>query len=816
MPARFFALCAFLVLACHATPAFLLRDLPAALGVVWLQAPWRWDWSALALLAAHTAAFLVVLAGAGTAAGRLQVLRRTRGFERAAFALGAGVGMLGTTILGLGLCGLTGRPAILTVYAIFGTLGLWESRQLAAMAERVRWRWPGTGWAGGGRSAVIVVSMWIALFGLADLLAPEAFWDALVYHLAAPRHWLLTGRIAAVEPFATNFPLLMSMNYLVALAVHGEQLARTLNLVCGLTLVVVAASVARGWLDGAAVRRGAILALTSPLLVLLALHAGADTATALFTLLALLAVVRACPRWPAGSIHRGWVVGGGGAAGGGAATKPQGLAVPILLCLFVAAARGAGPGVWTAFVLPAAAGCLPWEVKSWLLTGDPVFPFLSGICASPLWTEFSRRAYADELAGVRNQLSVLNVQILGDAGGVIARFRGGLVGPVPVLAVCALVLRPWAPGMRLPALFVAALAAGWAATVPAWRFLAAGLVLFPFFLVRREETRAGRAIAAAAVLLQLAWIPLVLDINDRPWEAARGRAGRTAYYAMLHLNSDLDAVEMQEKFGTTTPRRRTLTVGDVCGFLMPRYAIVASWFEPTPLMRWASESPGPERLYVRLKQRGVRFILVNPGEVIRTAHWTHLVWDRPRPRRTLRAFFSRHTSLAYARSNGWVYFVSRRATGAQVPECLDGGTDPGFPTASICVEEGRAALMAGEGTKAVRFGWAAVAAAPHSGMAWATLGDCLYGQGKWEEAANIYKTAAMYGCTTSVVYRNCALAYAKTGDWTRARQAMGYALSLDPASRRVQEDLNVINDRMFEEMRRSRMRGRAAGEGAGL
>jgi len=815
-PVLAFPIVALLVLACYATPAFLGRDLPASFAVFWIMRPWHWDWPAILLLAAHAAAFLIVIAGAGAAPLWLLGRGMAGTADRVLFRCGAGAGVLGTTVLGLGLCGLATRPAILAVYAALGLAGFLATRRAALTVERAakagRRIGPvrGRGWA-----PIALAVTWVAVLGAADLLAPENFPDALVYHLAAPRQWLMNGRITSLDPFATHFPLLMSMHYLVGLAVAGERLARVVNVLAAVGIVAAAAALARGWLDAAATRWGTALALTSPILVLIALHAGADCGVAFFTLLALLAVVRAVPRWPARPVRRSWLVRAGVAAGLAAAAKPQGLAVPVLLVLFVA---GAGREVrrgWLVLVLPAAAGWAPWGVKSWLLTGNPLFPFLDGVFPSPIWTDFSRHAYVEELVSKRNLFTAADVGILGNAGGFVSRFKLGLVGPVPMLAAVALILGPWPVAMRLPALFAAALAAGWAVTVPVWRFMAAGLALFPFLLVRRDETRARRVIMAVALALQLAWIPLVLDVNDRPWGAARKGVAPTAYYADIHMNSDLDAVEMLEKFGGTAPRKRTVAVGDVYGFLLPRWAITAGWFEPSPFLRWAAESRGPERLRVRLKQRGVRYILVNPGEVIRLVVWMPLIWDGPKPYRIMRAFFTRHTALAYARANGWIYAVLDRAPGAQLPECLDGGLDKGYRVATICVEEARAALMAGDNARAIRFGWAGVAAAPHSGMAWAMLGDCMYGAEKWDEATNVYRTAGAFGWTTSVLYRNCALAYGKVNQWSQARQAMGYALALDPASRRVQEDIYAIHDRLDSSIRRAGERARAAAAGRG-
>ena len=113
----------------------------------------------------------------------------------------------------------------------------------------------------------------------------------------------------------------------------------------------------------------------------------------------------------------------------------------------------------------------------------------------------------------------------------------------------------------------------------------------------------------------------------------------------------------------------------------------------------------------------------------------------------------------------------------------------------------RRMIERGDIARAERFGWGAVAAGPHSGLAWCALGDALYSAEKWEEAMNVYGTALEFGWRTSALYRNAGIAAASAGHWARARQAITWAREIDPASRRIQVDERVIHDRWLESLR---------------
>lgn len=796
-----FTYAALAILALYVTPSFLFADAPQAFRLAASLAPWKWDGGKLLGLALHSAAFAIVLTGAGGRALALFRLRRLSPSEGLLASLGLGAGAAGTAVLGLGLVGLT-RPVVLAAFYVLLAANAFLHFFVFGHAL-VPEGWPrhrrspaAQGLPAGEKAAFALLAVWVALFLSADLLAPEGFWDALVYHLASPRRWLEEGRITFIQPFFANFPLLQSMNYLVALSIRGPDLARGLNLVMDLALALTVRQIGLRWLDGRSASRAGLLVLTSPLLLLLSVHAGADIGAAFATCLAVLFFTRACLRWPGGGANSLSLVLAGVFAGLSYCMKPHGAAVVLLLAVL------ALPFGWRAvakLAVPAAVLAAPWLVRAFLTTGDPFFPLLGFFFHSPFWTPFSRDAYGGELLGIWQGFSWGDLWNWGSVDRPVSRFKLGLTGPAILLAgLFTLVagLRHMAVRKGPPLfvlVFAAALSFLWAFTVPAWRFYAAGFALLPLLLFLPEAVPVARRAFWVVVALQALWWPLVAAEVDRPWAAARGEVDETGYYAGLHANPSMDAFAFATQRLRTGPRSRILATGEVRGFLAPPFSIVASYFEEAPFLRMATDAPSAGRLAVRLRQKGVRYLLVNVPEMMRHILSTGLCWGSPFPRRMLERFFSRYSVLVYARSSAWIYRVGPEGGSEAVPECFRIGRTQRVRSAAVCAAMSGRALAAGDGKAALAYGYAAVAARRDSGLAWFAMGDAFFNASRWNDALDAYRRALAFGWRTSAVCHNEAIVLMKLGKHWPAQRAMQAAFSLDP-NRQFGREMNLARE----------------------
>jgi hypothetical protein len=418
----------------------------------------------------------LVLAGA-TGLGALALRPLSMAWEGEAdrwfFAVAAGMALVSFATVGLGFAGLLRFP----VYAALLGLGLSCFVVEAGLAAR---RAAGSGRLVLRRPAtlnIVLVGLLVAFAYTALLFAltPVVQYDARWYHLAVPRHFTLAGRIydivrstriagAGLTPYE-------EMLYTAILTVSGQVTAKLLNwalaVLTALLLVHVAAVHLRS------VRTGllaALVFLSTPLLVWSAATADNDLPLPFLTLL----TVHAFLRWRAGASPR-WLVLAALSAGYSIGVKVFGVfTVGLLLggvawVTLVERREGVRPLAKRAAALAAIAlaMCLPWMAYAYVLTGDPVFPYLGSLFPTPYWGPATTAWVLAFIHSFGPDPSVRGLLLLpwylamhGE------RFRG-VLGPV-YLAVAPLALALLARRsngvLRLVAVFTAIWVVGWFAT----------------------------------------------------------------------------------------------------------------------------------------------------------------------------------------------------------------------------------------------------------------------------------------------------------------------------------------------------------------
>jgi hypothetical protein len=214
-------------------------------------------------------------------------------------------------------------------------------------------------------------------------LAPPTAKDALQYHIALPKAFVEGGRLAPVgESIAAYFPLAVEMNGTEAMLLGRVVSARVGEAAFGATtfaFLPLLLAFVYGWAAERGVDRGwaataAALVATVPAVYEVAGSGYVDLALALYVAIA----GRAAARW--------WMIGAPRelalALGFALGVKVLALFPLVLLGLVVLlGARRAGRGVGTAVLALGAAALVgaPWYVRTWRLTGSPVFPYFLDI-----------------------------------------------------------------------------------------------------------------------------------------------------------------------------------------------------------------------------------------------------------------------------------------------------------------------------------------------------------------------------------------------------------------------------------------------------
>lgn len=343
----------------------------------------------LAEIAATTgllAAFLLAMWGVGRPIVRRLIPTATQ-FEQMFFSFTVGWGLLSLTTLTLGLMGLLWPATAWGLLAIGGAAALIQLqrsplfRQLPIFPQLTIGEW----------FLISVISIGIAFCYFVYVATPPLAWDEVAYHLAVPKIYIAVHRIINVPYIAySNSPFNLEMLFTLALLLRAETLPH--YLVFSLSLLISAGLfyVGQTRFDRRTGLLAAALYWALPLIRDLSGVALVEIGLGFFTGAALYAF----GRWLTGRAS-GWLVLTAWNCGLVAATKLPGAAVTLILgpALLIAlvpqwktsAGRKSALIALVIFGGIAALPVLPWYLKSYAFTHNPIWPFLNDWFGGRYW-----------------------------------------------------------------------------------------------------------------------------------------------------------------------------------------------------------------------------------------------------------------------------------------------------------------------------------------------------------------------------------------------------------------------------------------------
>lgn len=558
---------------------------------------------------------LLVAAGLGRwLGGRLG----TSPIERVAFSAGLGLGAFSFLVLVAGLLGAIPSGLIGVLVLVAAVILL--ARPLRAVALDI-----GAGLAGlrpQGRLARLACLYTGLVLGMAFLwaLAPPTGWDSLTYHLNGPKLYAEAGRIAHVQdvPYL-GFPEMLEMAYLPAVRVGLPSAAQLVHWTyAALIAMLLADFTARRWGRPAGWMAAAIF-LSAPTVFWLAGWAYVDLALAFYTLAAFVVLSnRACPapgeispNGP-GSFPRlsstGSLILAGALCGLAIATKYSAapMACALLLLVLIRGDESKRPSVsarlraaaW--FGGAAALVAAPWYIKTWLTTGNPVYPFFLGGVFWDSWRAWWYGRWGTGLAFSqpwRLLVAPLEMTILGVEG---AEGFSATIGPLfLMLAPLAALAWPQMNGERRRItldilILLAVMYAGWLVQVAGSALLVQTRLILPAFPLLAILAAAGFSglavldtpqLSARRVVGALAALTLILTAGGLAWDTVAsdrllflsGARSRDAYLE-AHLGAHYAAMRA---VNTLPAGSRVLFLWEPRGF----YCQVECW--PDSLLdRW--------------------------------------------------------------------------------------------------------------------------------------------------------------------------------------------------------------------------------------
>jgi 4-amino-4-deoxy-L-arabinose transferase-like glycosyltransferase len=494
-------------------------------------------------------ACLVVAAGLGRLLSRW--LPPTAPPERLAFSLALGLAAISFLTLALGLAGLLYRGLFIALL-LAALVALWpQYRPLLADCWQVLRAGPGVGLSRFEKALGLYLAFALLLTFLWTL-APPYTWDSLVYHLRYPELYVRNhGVIVPVDTLYAAYPGLLSMLFTAGLLLGSAVIAKLFHLTyLLLTLLLLYLLAGRyftrltGWLAMAVlVSSYSILALSASAYV--------DTALMFHGLLVFYALTRRRE-----GDGRRWSGFAGLVAGLAMGLKYTAFPIPLaaaLLILLSGRTRKEAAADLLIFGLAAGLVAAPWYLKNWLLTGNPVYPYLFGGVG---WDAF-RSVWLDRAGSglasrpLRLLIAPLEMTVMGFEGG---EGYSATIGPLFLATVplLALTWRKMSPGERgflwRAGLFCLVQYAFWLFGVARSALLMQSRLLFPIFpllallgawgverlrlLDRPAFSVSWLARVVVAVALSLEALSLgMLALADRPWDVVVGLETRSDYAA---------------------------------------------------------------------------------------------------------------------------------------------------------------------------------------------------------------------------------------------------------------------------------------------
>jgi hypothetical protein len=440
---------------------------------------------------------------------------------------------------------------------------------------------------------------------LPQLLIPLVDSDGIRYHAALPKLYLMTGKIF-LYPWDVRAALPQGGEVLFAalLGIGPDEAVKWFHAIFfAASLGVLAASVHR-------VTRDRSAALAAPLLLAVSPVALAPAGAAFVDHLALFHLGTAVLLVSSGAAP----LAAGLALAGAVSTKLTAMPAALGLVAFVLLSRQSNPR-WRAkgplalsasLLLPSAVALGPVVVRNVVATGDPFFPAGHVLLAKPVpglteeWRSHSTQFHAgssplglvftepaqggrlDEVIGWHHLLGLVALPLAFQRKAL----RPFLALVLPYAAVLLFARPP--TRLLLPAL--------WGLSP----FGAEALVL----AARRLAPLAAAAVAAPAAAVSAT---LLLGLFG-PADYLSGRVGREEF-----LSRSIPGYRAARWVNALPPGGSVMALDFPGPFYFSRPWMVEGIVDEPPLRRWLAIGEGAERLLARLREAGVRYIVVTPG-----------------------------------------------------------------------------------------------------------------------------------------------------------------------------------------------------------
>lgn len=596
---------------------------------------WQIKLKALLLHLLHLSE-LVLLAIMLTGLGR-GVIRRVLGisglnqFETLSFGYAAGMGLAGCAVFLLGMVGgmrpflMWGLLIFFSLWAVYLNRDFIVKSAAAEVSRRLPW------FEGWGIPIAIMLTLLFVSFGF-YALAPETFWDSLVYHLALPGLYKMEGRIVSTpHNMYSGIPMLSEMLYAWALCLDDEILAKLLHWSAGIGLVLGMVGLGVRCRKPILGLLAALIFFSTPLVGDNIMRSAVEVATTYWIFAGVYALSLYFYLDSTGEGQKNLLVLSAAYFGFSMASKYTNWPVLAVMVICLLVFRLPFKDI-ARFVGIAAVCVLPWIVKNLWFYGNPLFPYFNDFFSpnSPfpvdwraLHTDGWGRDWAQILGSGRALFEVL-------AHPWFITVRGSTdfdhVGPLYLLLLPGLLwLRSSSRDGRIVILAVLGLWLSWWPLTGMPRFFMPGLALLSLlmaaFVIEQKTAWIRHGLMALVLLLCLNNMTVYLQFASRfeNWPNLLEGQPKSDYLRrskLTYISPAYSAIEWINQ--NASADSRVLFVGDGRAYYLNRRFIAPSVWDAPYFFTLLDKSATAEELKSRLSSEGITHLVVNMALLTRT------------------------------------------------------------------------------------------------------------------------------------------------------------------------------------------------------
>lgn len=458
----------------------------------------------------------------------------------------------------------------------------------------------------------------IALIGA---LTPPTFYDSLVYHLSVPLQYIKNHQIIKINTnLFSNFPQNIEMLYTLALILCNDILANLIHFIFfPLTSLLIYGFLREKYNNKISVFASLIFS-TTPAVVMLASGTYIDLGLAFYLFLSFVSLIK----WTETSQNK-WLILSGLMCGFSLGIKYTAIisaVIFILIIFYISFSKKQNIFSNTAlFGIPAFLVFLPWFLKNYTFTGNPVFPFYIFGVAPEHIQKYLLHVSQHGTSGILDFINLpWNITMEG------VKFGGGfdIIGPFYLVFLSVLFLIPKMDKLaKLCFAYLMLYFFFWSLSAKVLRFL---IPIFPvaavvFSVCIFEFTEGSRNLIKNIVKIILSVIiisnfAVLIFIQNfvTPLPQLFGNITKNDYLSsrVLNPNNFYPAVKfMNETFDANS---KTLFVGEARNYYTNFNTVASSPFDPDVFTEMANDSKTSEELLNKLQHSGFTNILWNQAE----------------------------------------------------------------------------------------------------------------------------------------------------------------------------------------------------------